>query len=136
MSEPLHKCMTKATTAEGDQRKYGPNWITSRRGSLKVFDDRLECGDWRIEYTEIKNADLYSFRSFFLRIPGYILTVDTDDRTYHFGLNGWGRFWKNELPFEAKREKGKLGLTWFSIVVRLILVGYIGYIAWRWIASR
>ena len=128
--------MTKATTAEGDQRKYGPNWITSRRGSLKVFDDRLECGDWRIEYTEIKNADLYSFRSFFLRIPGYILTVDTDDRTYHFGLNGWGRFWKNELPFEAKREKGKLGLTWFSIVVRLILVGYIGYIAWRWIASR
>lgn len=128
--------MTKATTAEGDQRKYGPNWITSRRGSLKVFDDHFECGNWRIDYSEIKNAALYSFRSFFLRIPGYILTVDTEDRTYHFGLNGWGRFWKSELPFDAKREKGKLGFTWFSIVVRLILVGYIGYFAWRWIASR
>jgi hypothetical protein len=136
MSKLLHKCMAKATTAEGDQRKYRPNWITSRRGSLKVFDDHLECGDWRIGYSEIKNAVLYSFRSFFLRIPGYILTVDTEDRTYHFGLNGWGRFWKSELPFAAKREKGELGFTWFSIVVRLILVGYIGYIAWRWIASR
>jgi hypothetical protein len=89
MSELLHKCMTKATTAEGDQRKYGPNWVISRRGSLKIFDDRLECGDWRIDYTEIKDAVLCSFRSFFLRIPGYILTVETNDRTYHFGLNGW-----------------------------------------------
>ena len=136
MSELLHKCMTKATTAEGDQRKYGPNWVTSRRGLLKVFDDHLECGDWRIDYAEIKDAVLCSFRSFFLRIPGYILTVETDDRTYHFGLNGWGRFWKGNLPLDAKRETGKLRFTWFSIVVRVILVGYIGYLVWQWITTR
>ena len=53
--------MTKATTAEGDQRKYGPNWVVSRRGSLKIFDDRLECGDWRIDYTEIKALSLFIF---------------------------------------------------------------------------
>lgn len=128
--------MTKATTAEGDQRKYGPNWVTSRRGSLKVFADRLECGDWRIDFTEIKDAVLFSFRSFFLRIPGYILTVETEDRTYHFGINGWGRFWKGDLPFDAKRENGKLTFTWFSIIVRVLLVGYIAYVAWQWFASR
>ncbi len=136
MTELLHKCMTKATTAEGDQRKYGPNWVVSRRGSLKIFDDRLECGDWRIDYTEIKDAVLCSVRSFFLRIPGYILTVETNDRTYHFGLNGWGPFWKGNLPFETRREKGKLGFTWFSIIVRLILFGYIGYLLWQWFTYR
>jgi hypothetical protein len=136
MPELLHKCMTKATTAEGDQRCHGPNWLLSRRGILRVFDDHLECGDWQIEYPEITNAVLYSFRSLFLRIPGYILTVESLDRTYHFGLNGWGRFWKDELPFHAKREKGKLGFTWFSIALRVVLVGYIAYCAWRWMASR
>jgi len=132
MSLPIHKCLTKATTAEGEQRKSGPNWITARRGSLKVFDDRLECGDWRIEYSEITGAVLYSFRSFFLRIPGYILTVETDAKTYHFGLNGWGKFWKGDLPFDVAREKGQLGFTWFSIVVRLILLSYIVYLLWQW----
>lgn len=128
--------MAKATIAEGDQRRYGPNWVTSRRASLKVFDDHLDCGDWRINYAEIEDAVLCSFRSVFLRIPGYILTADTAERTYHFGLNGWGQFWKDELPFEAKRKKGKLGFTWFSILVRLILVGYIGYVLWQWIIAR
>jgi hypothetical protein len=128
--------MTKATTAQGDQRNYGPNWVISRRASLKVFDDRLDCGDWRIDYREIKTAVLCSFRTFFLRIPGYILTVETEDRTYHFGLNGWGRFWNGDLPFELKREKGKLGFTWFSIIVRVILVGYIAYLLWQLFAWR
>lgn len=136
MPNLLHKCMTKATTAEGDQRKYGPNWIISRRAMLKVFDDRLECGDWRINYTDINAAVLFSCRSFFFRIPGHVLTVETTGRTYHFGLNGWGRFWKGELPFEVRHEHGKLGFTWFSIVVRLILAGSIGYILWQWIATR
>jgi hypothetical protein len=136
MSELLHKCMTKATIAEGDQRRYGPNWVTSRRATLKVFDDRLECGDWRIEDTEIKDAVLFSFRSLLLRIPGYILTVTTDDRTYHFGLNGWGQFWKGSLPFEIRHEKGTLGASWISIVARVVLCGYIGYRLWQWFTIR
>lgn len=135
MSRLLHKCLAKATTAQGDQRRYGPSWVVSRRAILKVFDDHLECGDWRINYSEIRNAMLYSFRSFFLRIPGYILVVETDDRTYHFGLNGWGRFWKGDLPFAARREQGQLGFTWFSILARLLIAGYIAHLVWRWIMA-
>ena len=136
MPELLHKCMSKATTAEGDQRKYGPNWVTARRASLKVYDDHLECGDWHIPFSEIKSAVLCSFRSFFLRIPGYILTVETADRTYHFGLNGWGSFWKKDLPFDATREKGKLEFTWFSIAARAALAAYIAYLIWQWITGE
>jgi hypothetical protein len=136
MSALLHECMTKATIAEGDQRKYGPSWVTARRTSLKVFDDRLECGDWRIDYHEIKSAVLYSFRTIFLRVPGYILTIETDARTYHFGLNGWGQFWNGSLPFQAKREKGKLRLSVVSIIVRVVLVVSIGYLLWQLLTDR
>ena len=136
MPELLHKCMTKATTAEGDQRKYGPNWVTSRRASLKIFDDRLECGNWQIAFPDIEKAVLYSFRSFFLRMPGYILTVDANNKTYHFGLNGWGSFWNGELPFRVEREKGKLKFTWFSIAIRALLFGYVGYLLWQWATVR
>lgn len=77
------------------------------------------------------DAVLCSFRSFFLRIPGYILTVETADRAYHFGLNGWGQFWKNDLPFDATCETGKLRFTWFSIVIRVVLVAFIAYLLWQ-----
>ncbi len=136
MSKLLHKCWTKAVVADGDQRKYGPNWVTSRRTVLRVYEDYLECGNWRIDYMDMSSATLFLFRTSILRIPGYVLTVETPDRTYHFGLNGWGKFWSGELPFETKRESGRLGFTWFSIVVRLILVGYAGYLAWRWMSSH
>jgi len=87
MSQSLHRCMTKATIGCGDQRKHGAKWATARRGLLKVYDDRIECGDWCIHYDEFNDAILYSFRSFFL-MPGYILMVKTAHKTYHFGLNG------------------------------------------------
>ncbi|MBA4031232.1 MAG: hypothetical protein C0478_10150 [Planctomyces sp.] len=133
MSQLLHQCLTKATIAEGDQRQYGPRWITARRGKLQVFDDHLHCGHWSIPYPEITDAVLYSFRSTFLRIPGYLLTVSTAEKTYHFGLNGWGSFWKNDLPFPVRREQGKLRYTWFSIAVRLLLFCYLIYLLGMWI---
>lgn len=124
--------MTKATTAEGDQLKRGVNWATSRRGILKVFEDRLECGDWRIDYPDISQAVLYSIRSL-LFFHGYVLKVSTPNKTYHFGLN-WGRFWKSDLPFEVSREKGSLGHTALSVLVRILVVGFIAY--WIWLKLK
>ncbi len=119
--------MTKGVIAEGDQLKHGPNWIFSRRGMLKIFDDHLECGNWTIEYGNIKNTILYSV---YFMIPGYVLKIETEDKTYYFGLNP-GRYWKRELPFPVERQKGRLKYSWFSIVIRLILLGYIVYFLWR-----
>ena len=124
----LYKCMSKAMIAEGDQLHYGPNWALARRAALKVFDDHFECGDWTIPYPSITKATLYSIRST-LGIPGYILKMETAEKTYHFGLN-WGKFWKGELPFEVSREKGKLGYSTFSIILRVVLIGYIAW--WLW----
>ncbi|ADG68655.1 hypothetical protein Plim_2833 [Planctopirus limnophila DSM 3776] len=131
----LYRCFTKATISTGDQRQYGPRWVTSRRALLRVYEDRLECGNWKIPYGEVTDAVLYSFRSTFLRIPGYILTVTTPEKTYHFGLNGWGKFWKGELPFPVRRERGQLKFTWFSVAVRVLLLAYLLYAMGTWLWS-
>jgi len=123
--KPLYRCMTKAVDAEGDQLRYSPAWVTARRGILKVYPDRLACGDWTIPFAEIRESVLSSFRSTF-GIPGYVLRVDTGAKTYHFGLNG-NRFWKGELPFPVRRERTKLAYSVFSIVARCILVALLIY---------
>jgi hypothetical protein len=107
--------MTKATTAEGDELRYSPNWVVSRRAILKVMDDSLVCGNWTIPYSELKGAILY--RVWATYMPCYILKVTTGEKSYQFGLNP-RKFWKGELPFEVKREKAKLQYSNFSIVLR------------------
>ena len=51
MSDILHRCMTKATTAEGDDVCRGLGWVLSRRGKLKVATDSLVCGIWYFAIT-------------------------------------------------------------------------------------
>ncbi len=136
VSKPwLYRCFTKATISTGDQRQYGPRWVTSRRALLRVYDDRLECGNWMIPYAGMTDAVLYSFRSSFLRIPGYVLTVTTPEKTYHFGLNGWGKFWNGELPFPVRREQGQLKFSGFSIALRILLLVYLLYALGTWLSS-
>ena len=126
--------MTKAVIADGDQLRVGPQWITSRRARLKLYEDQLQCGNWTIAYGDIREAVLARIRTPLLRIPGYVLSIRTDANTYHFGLNP-GSYWKGELPFPATRTTSKLRLSPFSFLVRALLIGYLAYLAWRWFAS-
>ena len=124
--------MTKAIIADGDQLKTGPKWITSRRAILRLYDDHLTCGDWNVQYSEIRDAVLASFRSPILRIPGYVLSARTDNNTYHFGLNGW-RYWSGNLPFPVTRKKTRLQMSWISILARVVVIGGIAYTVWDWV---
>jgi hypothetical protein len=135
MDKPLHSCMTKVVIGDGEQLRTGPKWITARRGLLKLYSDRLTCGDWTIAYDDIREAVLSSFRSPILRIPGYVLAVRTDNDTYHFGLNGW-RYWKGELPFPVTRNRTRLRMSLISILARVVLIGYALYLVWTWMPSR
>jgi len=121
--------MTKATTAEGDDVRYSVNWVVARRGILKVMPDALVCGDWRIPYEEIDEAVLFSVTSFFF-LPGFVLRVRSRGTIYQFGLN-WNPFWKRELPFPVTREKGRLGLSPFSVVIRVAALSYLVYWLWK-----
>ena len=123
--------MTKATRAEGDGVRRSLNWAFSRRGFLEVRPDALACGDWLIPYDEIDEAVLYRVRQ--TLIPGYVLVVRSRGLVYQFGLN-WGRFWSRDLPFPVKREGARLSYSWFSIAVRVALLGVLAY--WLWKHSR
>ena len=125
----LHKCMTKATTAEGDALRHSQNWLVSRRATLQVWSDRLVCGDSIIPYSTIVDAVLFSTRQ--MLIPCYILRVRTADRTYQFGLNP-GRYWSSELPFPVRREKARLGYSPFSVALRVFIGAYLVY----WLCDR
>lgn len=128
MAELLRRCMTKATTAEGDDVRHSLNWVLSRRGTLKIYTDRMECGDWVIPYSDIDEAVLFRTRQ--LLIPGYVLRVKSRGVIYQFGLNP-SRFWAGELPFPARREQVRLGYSWYSITIRIILVGSVVYWVWN-----
>jgi hypothetical protein len=84
MNKPLYTCMTKATTAEGENLRCSLNWIVARRAMLKVMPDALVCGDWRIPYDKIDEAVLFSIWSIF---PGFLLRVRVAGTIYQFGLN-------------------------------------------------
>lgn len=129
----LHRCMTKATTAEGDNIRRSLNWVTARRGLLKIYDDRLELGSWHLPYSDFDEAILFSIRQTF--IPGYVLKIKTQGKIYQFGLNQ-NRFWKQQdLPFPVERQTMKLKLSWFSIAMRVISLLLLGYLLWQMFTS-
>jgi len=126
MEKPLFQCMTKATTAEGEDLRRSWSWVVSRRGLLKVMPDALVCGDWRIPFDRIDEAVLFSIRSM---LPGFLLRVKSGKTIYQFGLNA-NRFWKGDLPFPVSREEAKLKQSAFSVAARILLMGCIVY--WIW----
>jgi hypothetical protein len=128
VSKSLYRCMTKATQAEGDGVRRSLNWAFARRGILEVRPAALACGNWVIPYRDIEDAVLYSVRQ--TLIPGYVLVVRSRGQVYQFGLN-WGRFWTRDLPFPVRRERARLGYSWYSIAARGALFGLVVYWLWR-----
>jgi hypothetical protein len=132
MKNQLYKCMAKATVCESQEVRRSLNWLTSRRGTLKVMPDALEFRDWRIPYAEIDDAILVATSQMF--IPCYILLISSHGTHYQFGLNP-GAFWKGELPFPVKRQRMKLGYSKWSLLIRLILVLSLLYLVGSWVSD-
>lgn len=127
---PLYRCMTKGVKDAPESFEYGASWVTARRGTLIVHQDRLECGDWVIPYADISQAVL--FRTSQMFIPCHILKVKTATDSYQFGVSG-SPFWSTELPFPVAREKGRLRYSKFSIAARVaLMVGAIWYFHELW----
>ncbi|NQT23193.1 MAG: hypothetical protein HQ579_07135 [Candidatus Omnitrophica bacterium] len=122
MGTLIHKCMVKAIRNKGENMRCSLNWAFSRRGILRIMSDSLQCKDWKIAYSEIDEATLYSMPWLFWN--AYILRIKSKGEIYNFGLNP-SRYWKGNMPFAVNREKVN-NLYWNAInVVRFIIVGGI-----------
>jgi len=120
--EALHQCMTKGVKGAAEEFERGMSWVTSRRGTLKLFQDRFECGNWTVSYEDLTDAVLFKTKQCF--ITCYILKLRTSDTTYQFGLNP-NKYWEGELPFEVTRESGRLKYSMLSLLSRLALLAVV-----------
>lgn len=128
MSEPRYKCWTKGIAGESGELRRGAAWVGARRAWFRVFDDRIECGDWTIASSSIKEAVLFEARQWL--IPVFVLRLTTMDTTYQFGFNPWCRV-AQHLHFVVERRRVRLGYSAFSIVLRIAITVFVTYWLWR-----
>lgn len=116
------------TTNQDIQR--GLDWVTSQRGVVLLTDQKLVCGKWTIPLDNISKAQLLKINSLFG--GGQVLKVQTtDNKNYQFGMQ-LNPEWTSQQRLPLTLEKGQIKHSAFSIIVRLIAVGYLIY----WVYER
>lgn len=119
---PRYRCFVKGTDQETGEPRHSAAWIAARRGRFEVYDDRVCLGNWTIPIESIQEAILYETRGGLVTAP--VLHLRTADRQYQFGFNPWARV-AEHLPFPVERRQAQMGMSAFSLVLRLALAGYL-----------
>ena len=118
-----------ATTTNQDIQR-GLDWVTSQRAVVMLTDKNIICGKWTIPLDTVLTAQLLKINSLFG--GGQVLKVQTtDDKNYQFGIQ-LNPEWTNQQRLPLTLEKGHVKNSVFSIIVRLIVVGYLIY----WLYER
>ena len=117
-------------TKENQDIQHGMNWVTSQRAVIMLTDKKIACGKWTISLDDITDAQLIKYGS------GQVLKISTEDGTnYQFGMQT-NPAWTNQQILPLTLEKGQVKYSLYSIIVRLILLGYIVYLLYSWIISN
>lgn len=124
-----YKCFCKATNKEKNNPKYSHNWLLAKRAFFKVYDDRIVCGNWVIHNNDIEKAHVYRAKFWFF-IPYYILELTIKSNTFQFGFNPWANPVKH-MNIKYTECDTKLGYSFFSITIRILLISYIVYSFWN-----
>jgi hypothetical protein len=117
---------SKGITTKGDKGiERGLDWVTSQRAVVLLTDKKIKCGQWDISLENIETAQLLKINSLFG--PGQVLKLKTkDDIHYQFGMQ-FNPEWTNQNVLPLTIEQGQVKTSTFSLIMRLILVGYIIY---------
>jgi hypothetical protein len=135
LSNPTEKVLASDAskgiiTTENQNVTKGANWLTSQRAVVMLTKSQIICGKWTIPIEEIQSSELLKISSLFG--DGMVLKIQTiDNKNYQFGMQlnpEWTE--QNALPLNLKKTKVKYSP--FSILVRLIAIGYLIY----WIYNR
>jgi hypothetical protein len=123
-SQILAAGATKARRlAEDSEIQYEAGWITARRDTLILTQDKLVCGSWQIPLSTISHTTLLRTRAFLAR--ALVLKVSTtDDQHYQFGLR-YDPAWENQTALKLSITDGKIKYSKFSVAMRIILLGQL-----------
>ena len=103
----------------------GANWVTSQRSVLMLTSSRIICGKWTIPIDQIRSNQLLRITSLFG--DGAVLKIQTKDgKNYQFGMQ-LNPEWTQQQVIPMRLEKAEVKNSVFSIVVRVIAIGYILY---------
>ncbi len=116
-------------TNESQEITRGINWVTSQRAVLMLTNKNIICGKWIVPLDIIRTAKLTKISSLFGN--GQVLTIETkDNKNYQFGMQ-INPEWINQDALPLKLEKGNVKNLLFSIILRIIILGYIVYQIYR-----
>lgn len=117
-------------TVDNQAIQRGTDWVTSQRAVIILTEHQISCGKWSIPLDSISTAKLLKINSLFG--SGQILKVQTkDDKNYQFGMQ-LNPEWTEQQQLPLTLENGDLKHSAFSIISRIVLVGYLIY----WIYER
>lgn len=114
---------SKGIITNGNQDiKRGANWVTSQRAIILLTKSQIICGKWIIPLEEIESSELFKISSIFA--DGMVLKIQTkNDVNYQFGMQ-FNTEWMEQNILPLTIEKTKVKYSAYSIIVRLILVGF------------
>ena len=117
---------SKGITTKGDNGiERGLDWVASQRAVILLTDKKIKCGRWDIPLVNIETAQLLKVNSLFGQ--GQVLKLTTkDENHYQFGMQ-LNPEWTNQNALPLTLEQGRVKTSTFSLIVRLIFVGYIIY---------
>ena len=103
--------------------------MTSQRAVLMLTNKNIICGKWIVPLDIIRTAKLTKISSLFGN--GQVLTIETkDNKNYQFGMQ-INPEWINQDALPLELEKGNIKNSLFSIILRIIILGYIVYQIFR-----
>jgi hypothetical protein len=122
--------MTKGTKREASEPRHSQNWVLARRGSFRIYDEKIVCGDWIIPFKDIKKLTIYKTKQLFMNVT--VLHFATENGNYQFGFNPWAHPEKHLMNLKPEEEVVKLKFSLFSVILRIIIfVGLLVYFITR-----
>ncbi len=112
-------------TTKNQDIQLGVDWVTSQREVVMLTNKKIVCGKWTIPFDTISTTQLIKINSLFG--DGQVLKVQTsDDKNFQFGMQ-LNPEWTNQQRLPLTLEKGQVNHSAFSIIVRVVAVGYLIY---------
>ena len=109
--------------------KTGAHWVTAKRAVAILTNDKIVCKDWVISHEDIKSVELIRFKS--LLSKGQLLNITTnEDIGYQLGMQR-NADWTKCKNLKLNYVDRKIKMSTFSIILRLVLVGYIAYLLYK-----
>jgi hypothetical protein len=116
-------------TEEESDIQRGTDWVVSKRAVILLTNKKIKCDTWEIPLENIKNAELVKVKS--LYGTAQILKIKTNEKNYQFGMQ-INPEWTNQDKLQLDIKDGKIKTSFFSVVIRIVLIGYLIY----WIIDK